>query len=401
MPERSAISRRQFLGVGSAALATSLAFTKQVSARQGVDPERKVRIGIVGGGFGASFQWHLDPGCVVEAVSDLRPDRRKLLQDVYGCPKAYESLEVLITDPAVEAVAIFTGAPDHVRHALLAMDAGKHVISAVPAAYSLEECEQLVKAKERTGLRYMMAETSWYHPEAMLLRDLYRDGVFGEIFYTECEYYHDLATSEVESLLFVDGQRTWRWGFPPMHYPTHSLAFVTGITDERITHVSGLGWGWDDPHGVYRDNPYNNPYANEVALMKTDAGNMVRCGVQWRIHAGGERAQFFGENATMYYAGSGGQPFQVQIRGQQSITSAPDYWHLLPEPLRVPSGHGNSHTFLTHEFVSALLEDREPAVDVYRALAITAPGIVAHDSALRGGEQLAVPNYAPPATEGA
>ena len=43
---------------------------------QPLDPARKVRIGVVGGGFGASFQWHLHPNCIVQAVSDLRTDRR-------------------------------------------------------------------------------------------------------------------------------------------------------------------------------------------------------------------------------------------------------------------------------------------------------------------------------------
>ena len=66
---------------------------------------------------------------------------------------------------------------------------------------------------------------------------------------------------------------------------------------------------------------------------------------------------------------------------------------MLPEPMRHPSGHDGSHTFLAAEFVNALIDDREPAIDVYESLAMTVPGIVAHESALRGGEQLAVPSF--------
>jgi hypothetical protein len=66
---------------------------------------------------------------------------------------------------------------------------------------------------------------------------------------------------------------------------------------------------------------------------------------------------------------------------------------MLPEAMRYDSGHGASHPFLTHEFIMAILEDREPAVSVYEALAITAPGIVAHESSLRGGEQLKIPSF--------
>jgi hypothetical protein len=66
---------------------------------------------------------------------------------------------------------------------------------------------------------------------------------------------------------------------------------------------------------------------------------------------------------------------------------------MLPPAMRHKSGHGNSHTFISAEFVNALLEGRKPAVDVDAALAMTVPGIVAHQSALKDGEQLKVPRF--------
>jgi hypothetical protein len=71
----------------------------------------------------------------------------------------------------------------------------------------------------------------------------------------------------------------------------------------------------------------------------------------------------------------------------------PNHLERLPEPMRVKSGHGGSHTFLTHEFISAIQEDRQPAVNVWEAIAYTLPGIVAHKSALRGGEVLKIKDY--------
>ncbi|MDH7600753.1 MAG: hypothetical protein QHI38_01230, partial [Armatimonadota bacterium] len=72
-----------------------------------------------------------------------------------------------------------------------------------------------------------------------------------------------------------------------------------------------------------------------------------------------------------------------------------EWWKtdMLPEPLRVPSGHEGSHVFLTHEFIDALVNERRPAIDVYEAVAYTAPGIVAHQSALKGGELLKIPSF--------
>jgi hypothetical protein len=66
---------------------------------------------------------------------------------------------------------------------------------------------------------------------------------------------------------------------------------------------------------------------------------------------------------------------------------------MLPEPLRHNSGHEGSHTFLTHEFVDALIHDRQSAIDIYESLAYTVPGIVAHESALKNGESMKIPQY--------
>ncbi len=69
------------------------------------------------------------------------------------------------------------------------------------------------------------------------------------------------------------------------------------------------------------------------------------------------------------------------------------HFERLPERMRVKTGHGNSHTFLTHEFVRAVVEDRHPEVNVWEAIAYTLPGIIAHQSALEGGRPLKIRDY--------
>ena len=354
--------------------------------------DRKIRIGIVGGRFGCSFHWHQHPNCEVAAVSDLIPDRRDRLVQTYGCEKTYESLEQLILDPDIDAVAIFTGAPDHPRHVIACMEAGKHVISACPACMTLDEAAAMKEVKERTGLRYMSAETSYYRWETITARRLYEDGLFGDLVYTEAEYYHPMNDAEREALWYFNGQRTWRYGFAPMLYPTHSTAFLVGVTGERLKHVSSVGWG--DDHPALQDNVYNNPFWNETAMFVTDSGKPFRCNVGWKLHAHGERAQWFGTEGALYMAGSGGQPFALRLPGGGEEV-IPDYWHMVPEAMRYDSGHGRSHPFITNEFIMALVEDREPAIDLYEALAFCVPGIVAHESSKRGGEQLPIPSFDP------
>ena len=79
------------------------------------------------------------------------------------------------------------------------------------------------------------------------------------------------------------------------------------------------------------------------------------------------------------------------------VESFPEtYWwktDMLPEPMRHDSGHDGSHCFITHEFIDSIINNRTPEVDIYQALAMTAPGIMAHQSALKGGENIKIPSF--------
>ncbi len=396
--DKESISRRRFLGAtGRSALAASLAGLSARGARaEAPDPpvrfDRKIRIGVVGGRFGASFHWHQDPNCIVQAVSDLIPDRRDRLMKTYRCDKSHPSLEKMVLAKDIDAIAVFTGAPDHPKHCKLVMESGKHCICAVPAAMNLEDCHMLKEVKERNHVTYMMAETSYYRHHTIAARKLHQDGAFGELFYSEVEYYHPTGKRERRALDYYKGKRTWRYGFPPMLYPTHSTGFLVGVTGERLTEVSCLGWG-NKNAGQLKDNVYDNPFNAQSALCKTNRGHMCRCNVFWDGRSHGERAQWFGTKMTYYMPASGGRPFRMIGPGAPKWNGLPNFWHMVPKGMRYDSGHGGSHPFLTHEFIVALCEDREPAVNLYESLAMTAPGIVAHESAFKGGEQLKVPSF--------
>ncbi|HLV79356.1 MAG TPA: hypothetical protein VKT32_03710, partial [Chthonomonadaceae bacterium] len=109
-----------------------------------------------------------------------------------------------------------------------------------------------------------------------------------------------------------------------------------------------------------------------------------------------ERASWYGSDFSFVMASPVGQPNAISESNRAQTIEVSDHYERLPEPLRHPSGHGGSHTHLTHEFISALQEARRPAIDIYEALAYTAPGIVAHESALKGGELLSVPSFDKP-----
>ena len=409
------MSRRTVLELfGSTAVAASAVLGRAGRAYP-AETSRKVRMGVVGGGFGSKFFWHQHPDCTVTGVTDLRADRRETLRRTYKCDAVYDSLEVMIKKARdIDAVAVFSGALDHAKHVKLCMEKGWHVVSACPACFTVEEAAMLKELKERTGLKYMMAESSYYNQAHIHARNLYNEGVLGEVFFSESEYYHDrhdlkrLVTNKKSRFYMPDGSRSWRWGFPPQHYPTHCLAYLVGLTGERITKVSCLGWGSGD-HPYLTDNRYDNRFWNETALMRTDKGHMHRCNIFWLIAAGGERCQWFGDKATLYLQKSGVHEAILRHRMGPPVKSMydlpqqkggplkiPEYWRtakMLPPSMRHKSHHGGSATFISAEFVNALLEPREPAIDLYESLAMTVPGIIAHRSALKDGEQLKVPQF--------
>jgi len=404
----SKISRRDFVKKSGILMAGAVAASNN-SLAVNTAPQ-KIRIGIVGGRFGASFFWHEHPDCIVEAVSDLIPDRRDHLMSVYKCQKSYNSLEELVKDKKIDAVGIFTEGPNHVKHVIEAMKHGKHVISAVPACLGggLEDAQLLLDTVKKYGLTYMMAETSYYQEFVISARNFYREKKYGNLYYCESEYQH----SGLETLYFnKDGSTTWRHGIPPMLYPTHCTAHLIGVTGEKLTEVVCHGWGDENP--ICQRNAYdNNPFWNESAMFKTDRGHAFRVNIWWKgAHKGCERAQWIGDKMS-FYASHPNSMKAVIVRPdndriekddggfnrylpEMEKYEQPDWWatDMLPEPLRHNSGHHGSHTFLTHEFIDALVHDRRPSIDIHEALSYTVPGIVAHESALQGGAQKKIPQF--------
>ncbi len=391
MSNTNPIYRRDFLGqVGAAslgALAATAVTSKNARGRQRQRPrkwepvsDRKLRVGIVGYGvcrFGAAFGFQDHPNVEVVAVSDLFPDRRAGLMKACRCDKAYESLEVLVKDPDIEAVFVATDAPSHARHCIEVLNHGKHVMTAVPAAYgSIEDAERLVETVQKTGLKYMMAETSCYRADCYAMRQVYRAGGFGRLVYSEGEYFHYSSTP-------IGSYKNWRLGSPPLWYPTHSTAYYVGVTGKRFTSVSCLGFnaGFD----LYKPgaNKYDNPFTDEIGLFETSEGGTSRMLMAKGTHGVViETGRVYGEKGWMQ-----GTDYHGTLK-KMPDTVRPE----LP-PGMPAGGHGGSHGPLANEFVTSILQDREPLVNVYEAVAMTVPGIVAHQSALKDGERLPVPQF--------
>jgi len=341
--------------------------------------DRKIRVGIAGYGlcaFGAQFGFQKHPNVEVVAVTDLIPSRCAKLAKACGCEKTYASCEEMIRDDSIEAVFIATDAPSHARLAIAALEHGKHVASAVPAVFgSLEEADRLFEAVNKSGRKYMMFETSYFHTDLYAWHQQYKAKMFGQLVYSEGEYYHYFGTplggyNPKTRRVDVNG---WRKGLPPQYYPTHSNAYHIGVTGGSFTEVSCMGKPSAVSHLQAKNNDYKNPFGSEIALFRTSEGGMSRMAVCWDLpSAHGEKGRVYGEKSG---------------KGKVNTKRPP-----LP-PSVGAGGHGGSHGHLTSEFVDAILRDRKPWVDVAQALNMTVAGIVAHQSALKDGELLKIPQY--------
>lgn len=111
---------------------------------------------------------------VMTTICDLDPET---VQQWSGQGvKAYQNYDDLLADPEIDAVCISTPVQIHAKQAIQALNAGKHVLSEVPAAYTMEECYGLIEAVERTGLTYMMAENYCYIRPVMMVQNMVEQG---------------------------------------------------------------------------------------------------------------------------------------------------------------------------------------------------------------------------------
>lgn len=349
--------------------------------------DRKVRVGLVGFGlcrFSAQFGLQSHPNAEVVAVSDLIPERCQQLAETVHCPKTYPSLEEMLKDDSIEAVFLATDAPSHCRQAISALKRGKHVASAVPAVFgNLEEAQELYETvRQNPGLVYSMFETTAYRDSCYAMRQLYRAGAFGRMVYSEGEYFH----YGVETL---GSFREWRTGLPPMLYPTHSNGFYCCVTGGSFTEVSCMGIPSVQERFRPENNSYRNSFGTEIALFRTSEGGMARMGVSWDTpHFEGEKGRCRGDFGSYEGEWKGVGVGVEKSKGLSLLKPA------LPPGMEA-GGHGGSHGYLGNDFIDAILRNRKPLVDVKMALDLSVSGAIAHQSALKDGELLKIPQFEP------
>lgn len=352
-----------------------------------------IKLGVVGLKRGAYVAWTVigDENVVIRAVADTDPETLE------ACRKDYEkngvtdllcfdNIEELLASD-IDAVYIATDKPLHTKHTLMALEAGKHVLSEIPAIETVEEAKILRDAvKAHPELKYMSGENCFYWAFIEKWKKMHEAGEFGDILYAESEYLHAANPSDIKPF---EPENHWRRYNPAITYLTHNLGPLLYIMDDYCVSVSCM-----TPTAA-RYNPYGKNDENGIAIFKTAKGAVIRIFIGFGMYVG------YDHNFAIY--GTKGSILTDKTKPLEEATSyaklcsVPDTFEKAFEiPVKLSEtgdvyGHGGVDAKMLREFIKCIIDDTDPPIDVDMGIRISLPGIIANESALRGGELLEIP----------
>ena len=393
--------------------------------------KEKLTVAVIGCGNFAQFFVELfkeHPNTEKVYVCDLIKERAQKYSERFGV-EIIDTYEEVLANKSINCIANFTQRHLHGDIVIRALKAGKHVYSAVPMAPTVEECKEIVRLVEETGLVYMMGETCYYFPCAMYCREAFKEGKFGEFAYGASQYYHNIDAINY-------GKSKEERGMPPLLYPTHSTAMILSAVDSYVTRVSCFGCKdrSGDSAFIKENNAWENEFINQYVMMELANGGTARVtearGFAW-VAPSSYISALYGTRGG--YEFSNAQHILVEKdmtseKDRVTVTDVSDYvnptemaahknepdfkekvanreWQWsenaevqkkevarLPKEYKdLPNGHMGTHQLLIDDFCTAAFEGRQPVLNAWFAAKVNIPGLVAIESAKLGGVPLDVP----------
>ena len=410
------MDRRDFLRLGGSAVAAG-ALAGEIAEAAGTSAPQAaaapgpfaapaidtVRIGYVGiGGQGSGHVRNLlkIPGCRITAVCDIRPERtdwatKQITAAGHPAPAAYtrgpNDFVRLCETEDLDLVYNATPWEFHVPIMLAAMKNGKHTATEVPAAMSVEDCWAIVEAAEKHRKHCLLMENCNYDRMEMMVYNMVRQGVLGEVLHAEGGYLHDLR-----SIKFADeGEGLWRRAWDSKingnTYPTHGLGPVANCLDNNrgdrfdyLVSMSGPSRGlqnWAADH-VAADSPKRQERYVEgdinCSLIKTAKGRTIlveHCTnlprPYSRIHmVQGTKGLFQGYPNRAYIEGRGTEDQWVDAQQMFAEFEHP-LWKEIAAQAK-GAGHGGMDFIEDYRLIKCLREGTPTDFNVYDAAAISA-----------------------------
>ncbi len=417
---------------------------------RGIINEEKMKIAIIGCGrfckfFVPLFKAH--PVIEKVYVCDLISERAENYSKQFGVD-IISSFEEALASKEINAVAIFTQRYKHGPMVIQALNAGKHVYSAVPDAIDVSEIKEIERLVSKTRLTYSMGETGYYRAPAIFCREQFKRGAFGKFVYGEAQYNHDIRNMEMS--FRSSGGDDWKRfaGVPPFYYPTHSTSMVlSAMPGVYAKKVMALGFeGHQDRPNIYgRENlnNYGNPFSMQSMLVELSNGGIMRINenrcIGWKAPET-YISQFFGDKGGYEFSvarhsfavwdenipANHKQTANVVMKDVtkllqpsdifESINDNYDYaiqriadgWGFFSEsPIQptsrlpkkfcgIENGHNGTHHFLIDDFCRAYETGKLSPTNIWEVARWNIPGLLAHESAMQGGKAIEVPDLGNP-----
>lgn len=367
------------------------------------DASKRYNVAIVGLSFGAEFIpiYQAYPYTSLVAICQRSREKLDSVGDTWGVDRRYTDYAELLRDRDIEVVHINTPPPIHADMCVAGLEAGKHVACTIPMALTVADCKRIVDAQRASGRQYMMMETTVYSREFLYVKQLYRAGELGKLQFFRSSHQQEMA-----------GWPEYWEGFPPMWNATHAIAPTLALGGNEAASVSCFGSGTIDERMHAR---YGSPFAIEtvhIAFRDSDLVAEVTRSLFNTARQYRESFDVYGSKKSFEWTQIEGEKHIVHNGEKPERVDVPDFAHLLPKEIQgftragvydskdkkhlsftQGGGHGGSHPHLVHELISALREGREPFPNARQAANITCSGILAHESAMKGGAMIRLPEW--------
>jgi len=367
-----------------------------------------LKVGIVGvRGLSTLLGFQAVPEAEVTALCDLDEELAKSNAEYFNIAHVYRHYEDML-DSDIDAVVIATPMHLHVPQTISALQAGKHVLCEVTAAVTMDELWWLKEAVEGSGKVYMMAENCCYIAENQLIRNMVEQGLFGDVYFGEGEYIHNIKKLAIGNRRNSgkDSQgNTWRsyWqlGKRGAFYPTHSLGPVMQwFQGDRIKSISCVGTGWHTAPRFRQED-------TSITLCQMESGKLIKL----RLDCISERphnAVYYTLQGTKgcYEAPRGlGDQHKIWLTSMDEDSDnavwrpLTEFYEYLPDRYKEATEeqkaaeHGGADFFIVQDFVDAVLKGNKPPIDVYDACEWTAVALLSELSVMNSGRTIEMPDF--------
>ena len=368
--------------------------------------QKQITVVIVGMGFGKEFIpiYQSHPNIKAVGICTRNTDTIDELAAKFNLDKnlCFTDFDEVHRREDVDAIHIVTPVPEHARMTLASLNANKHTACTIPMAMTEEECRAIVEAKKKSKKVYMMMETALYTREFLYGLKLAESGQLGRIQFVRGSHIQDMS---------MEGWAEYWKGFPPMLNGTHAISPLLKINNTIAESVVCHGSGKLSEDLAKR---YGSPFAVETATFKLKNSDVVAEATRSLfdvVRQYRESYDVYGTKMSFEWEQLEDESHVIFDGGENAKRiNVPDTDGLLIEPIKhftkrekiddqnhvsflQGAGHGGSHPHLVQEFVAAIIEGRDSAVDAVKAANYTCAGICAHKSAMNGGTRIEIPNF--------